>query len=190
MIHLASQSERRRALLAQIGVPFEVIDVAVPEVRAAGEPPADYVERVACAKARAGRALLAARDPAAWVLGADTDVVLGDRVFGKPHDAAMAAEMLRALAARTHRVLSSVCLVGPARARCVRCASQVTFGAIGDGDIARYVATGEWAGKAGGYAIQGRAAAFIARLEGSYSGVMGLPLFETFGLLRAAGLAP
>lgn len=188
MIHLASKSPRRRALLAQIGVRFEVVDVDVPEVRVADEPPAAYVARVACAKARAGRARLLPGDPGAFVLGADTEVVLDGRVFGKPPDADAAARMLRALAGRMHTVISVACLVGPDRERRVECASRVTFAPLAPAAVRAYAATGEWRGKAGGYAIQGRAAAFIAHLDGSYSGVMGLPLFETAGLLRDAGL--
>lgn len=190
MLYLASQSPRRRELLAQIGVAFEVVDVDVPEVPGAGESPHAYVERVACAKARAGLAAVAGGDPRAVVLGADTEVVLDGRVFGKPRDVDAAAAMLRALSGRTHAVLSVVCCATPGAQRVAASESSVTFAPLDADTIATYVATGEPSGKAGGYAIQGRAAAFVAHLAGSYSGVMGLPLFETAALLRAAGAWP
>lgn len=186
-LYLASQSPRRRELLAQIGVGFDVIDGAVPEVRVPQESPAAYVERVARAKARAGWAKLADGNPDALVLGADTEVVLDGRVFGKPRDAETAAVMLRDLAGCTHTVISVVCCVGAGREEAATCESSVTFTALDEPTIARYVATGEPFGKAGGYAIQGRAATFIEHLSGSYSAVMGLPLFETAALLRHAG---
>lgn len=188
MLWLASQSPRRRELLAQIGVVFETIDVDVPEVRGAGESPQGYVERVAREKARAGREAAICRDPDAVVLGADTEVVLDDRVFGKPRDADEAAAMLRALSGRTHGVISVVCCASAKGERIATCVSAVTFAEPDAVQIERYVATGEPFGKAGGYAIQGRAAAFVAHLSGSYSGVMGLPLFETARLLREAGI--
>ncbi len=187
MIHLASQSPRRRELLAQVGVTFSVVDVDVPEVAAANESPRAYVERVARAKARAGLAAVAAGDPQAVVLGADTEVALDGRVFGKPRDGADAAAMLRVLSGRTHAVVSVVCCATAGGESVAVCESRVTFAALDDATIGRYVATGEPFGKAGGYAIQGRAAAFVSQLAGSYSGVMGLPLHETAGLLRAVG---
>ena len=188
MLYLASQSPRRRELLAQAGATFSVVDVDVPEVRALDESPRDYVERVARAKARAGLASVVAVDAQAVVLGADTEVVLAGRVFGKPRDAGDASAMLRALSGRSHTVISAACCVTAAGENTAICESSVTFAELDDPAIARYVATGEPFGKAGGYAIQGRAAAFIARLSGSYSGVMGLPLFETATLLRRAGI--
>jgi len=124
-------------------------------------------------------------NPSALVLGADTEVVLGDEVFGKPADAADAASMLARLAGRTHSVISVVWLLSAGRELHARSVSEVRFAAMTEEDIRAYVASGEWKGKAGGYAIQGRAAAFIEHLTGSYSGVMGLPLFETASLLRA-----
>ena len=184
MLHLASQSPRRRELLAQIGVPFEIVEVDVPEVRGAGESPRVYVERVARAKARAGLRAVLARDPRAVVLGADTEVVLDDKVFGKPRDAEAAVAMLRALSGREHVVISVLCCANAVSENVAVCESTVTFAALDDRAIADYVATREPFGKAGGYAIQGRAAAFIAHLSGSYSGVMGLPLFETARLLH------
>lgn len=190
MLYLASQSPRRRELLAQIGVAFTVVDVDVPEVRDPAETPRAYVERVAQAKADAGWRQVREREPAAVVLGADTEVVLAGRVFGKPRDAADAVAMLRALSGRSHTVISVVCCVCATGARSVVSESRVTFDALDAAAIAAYVATGEPFGKAGAYAIQGRAAAFISRLEGSYSGVMGLPLHETARLLAAMASAP
>ncbi|MBS0383031.1 MAG: septum formation inhibitor Maf [Proteobacteria bacterium] len=186
---LASQSPRRHELLKQLGVVFETVDVDVPEVRGADESPHAYVERVARDKATAGFAAIRGRDPEAVVLGADTEVVLDGRVFGKPRDAGDATAMLRSLSGRRHAVVSVVCCITQHRKETAVCESWVTFADLDDAAIARYVATGEPFGKAGGYAIQGRAASFIAHLSGSYSGVMGLPLFETAGLLRGAGLA-
>lgn len=188
VLHLASQSPRRRQLLEQLGVDFAVLDVDVPEQRAPGESPRDYVSRVARDKARAGLAALAGAG-AARVLGADTEVVLDDEVFGKPRDAADAAAMLRRLSGRTHAVISAVWLVGAGGEQCEVCVSQVRFAVLDEAAIAAYVATGEPFGKAGAYAIQGRAAALVEHLDGSYSGVMGLPLFETARLLRAGGIS-
>lgn len=187
MLHLASQSPRRRQLLEQLGADFAVLDVDVPEQRAPGEPPPAYVSRVARDKARAGLAQLGAV-AGAWVLGADTEVVLDDEVFGKPHDAADAIAMLHRLSGRMHTVVSTVWLVGVASEHGATCVSQVRFATLDDASIAAYVATGESFGKAGAYAIQGRGAALIEHLDGSYSGVMGLPLFETARLLREVRL--
>jgi len=186
-LYLASQSPRRRQLLEQLGVAFSVLEVDVPERRAPGESPCDYVSRVARDKARAGRATLGDRGHA-WVLGADTEVVLDDEVFGKPRDAQDAISMLRRLSGRAHEVISVAWLVGPAGERRASCVSKVRFAALDDNDIAAYVATGESFGKAGAYAIQGGGAALVEHLDGSYSAVMGLPLFETASLLREAGI--
>ena len=187
MLYLASQSPRRRALLEQLGLAPGLLDVDVPEVRQPGEPAFDYVNRVAREKAGAGLlAVVGARD--ARVLAADTEVVLDDAVFGKPVDAADAARMLRALAGRTHIVHTVVWLVHAGGEASVTSQSEVTFAPLDAADIDRYLASGEWQGKAGAYAIQGRAAAFISRLSGSYTGVMGLPLFETAALLRRHGV--
>lgn len=186
MLYLASKSPRRRELLARLGVDFDVLDVDVPEVRADDEPVFDYVCRVAGEKAAAG--LQRAGD--GLVIGSDTEVALGNRVFGKPRDAHDARDMLAELSGRTHHVITAVTLAGrdaPAQALSV---SEVTFAALDAKQIARYVDTGEFEGKAGAYAIQGAAEAFIRRLTGSYSGVMGLPLYETAQLLGAAGLGP
>jgi septum formation protein len=189
MLYLASKSPRRQELLTQIGMRFGTVDVDVPEVRAAGEPPADYVSRVAREKAGAGLLALSGVG-AAVVLGADTEVVLDGDVFGKPADDAHAAAMLRRLSGRAHRVISVVWCVSAGREAQVEHTSEVTFATLSDEDISAYVASGEPRGRAGGYAIQGRAAAFIALLHGSHSGVMGLPLFETAQLLRSFGLEP
>jgi septum formation protein len=187
MLYLASQSPRRRELLARLGCAFAVLDLEVPEARGAGERPEDYVRRVARDKARAGFEQVRA-EPGARVLGADTEVVLDDEVFGKPADAADAAAMLRRLSARTHVVLSAVSLVSDAGERQVLSRSEVSFDALDDATIDAYLAGGEWQGKAGAYAIQGSAQAFITHLSGSHSGVMGLPLHETARLLREAAV--
>lgn len=184
MLHLASQSPRRLALLRQLGLDPGVLDVNVPESRLPGEPPADYVSRVAREKAGAGL-LAVVSAPGAVVLGADTEVVLGDVVYGKPADADDAARMLRELSGREHRVLTVVWAVSAGREERASCESLVRFAPLDAADIDAYVASGEPLGKAGAYAIQGRAAGFIEHLSGSYSGVMGLPLFETARLLRA-----
>lgn len=189
MLHLASQSPRRRELLGRLGVEFGVLDLDVPEQRAPGEAPADYVRRVAREKAGAGL-LRVSGSPGAMVLGADTEVILGDEVFGKPRDAEDAAGMLCRLSGRTHEVVSAVCLVSAAREAQVVSVSQVTFGELSDAQVEAYVATGEPMGKAGAYAIQGRGETFIRHLSGSYSGVMGLPLYETARLLLQFGIAP
>ena len=187
MLYLASQSPRRRELLDQIGVRFGTVRLDLPELRAPGEPPADYVSRVAREKAGAGLLKLSGvRD--AVVLGGDTEVVLDDEVFGKPADGVHAAAMLRKLSARTHEVISAVWLVSAGREEHAISRTQVTFAELDEATIAAYVASGEAMGRAGAYAIQGRAAAFVRRIDGSYSGVMGLPLFETSALLRRFGI--
>jgi septum formation protein len=188
LLYLASQSPRRRQLLEQIGLRFDTVDIDLPEVRAPNEPPEDYVSRVAREKAGAGLLKLSGV-AGAMVLGADTEVVLGDEVFGKPADDAHATQMLRRLSQCTHRVLSAVWCIDGGREEHVVCVTQVEFAALSQAQIAAYVASGEHVGKAGAYAIQGRAAAFVAHLSGSYSGVMGLPLFETAQLLRKFGVA-
>ena len=185
MLYLASQSPRRRELLAQLGATFSVVDVEVPEQRGADESPRDYVHRVARDKARAGLALVDAKDlGGVVVLGADTEVVLDGDVFGKPSNTADAAAMLRRLSGRTHEVISAVWLVEASRELSDICISQVRFATLDEATIAAYVGSDEPFGKAGAYAIQGRGAALIEHLEGSYSGVMGLPVFETARLLR------
>jgi len=189
MLYLASRSPRRNELLARLDLPFRALDLDVPEIRAAAESPDAYVGRVARDKARAGLAWVVADDPQAMVLGSDTEVVLGDRVYGKPADADDAAAMLHSLAGRTHRVLTAVALVSQVREEQVLVESEVTFAAMSQAQIAAYVASGEPMGKAGGYAIQGGAERHISRLAGSYSGVMGLPLQQTAALLAGFGLS-
>jgi septum formation protein len=183
MLYLASQSPRRRELLAQLGVQFGLLDVDVPEHRLPGEPAEAYVSRVAREKAGAGLLAVVAT-PGAVVLGADTEVVLDDVVFGKPADAADATRMLQALSGRSHRVISTVWVLDAGREAQATSVSEVRFVELDAAQIQAYVATGECYGKAGAYAIQGRAAAMVAHLSGSHSGVMGLPLHETARLLR------
>jgi nucleoside triphosphate pyrophosphatase len=185
-LYLASNSPRRAELLRQIGVNFRVIAAAIDESAVAGESPEAHVTRLALEKARAGHATLQDehRRP---VLGADTMVVAGDVVMGKPHNREDAIQMLQALSGRTHRVLSAVALVEKSE-DCRLSVSQVTFRSLTRAECAAYWGTGEPGDKAGGYAIQGLAAMFVSRLEGSYSGVMGLPLCETAELLAAAGV--
>ena len=186
MLYLASRSPRRRELLARLGLAFDALDVDILEQRQPTEQAEQYVRRVAREKAGAGLLqVLGTRQ--AIVLGADTEVILDDEVFGKPRDADDATAMLRRLAGRTHRVVSAVSLVSSGREAQAVSVSEVTFAAINDAQIAAYVATGEWLGKAGAYAIQGGAERFVRHLSGSYSGVMGLPLHETATLLRQFG---
>lgn len=187
MLYLASQSPRRRVLLQQLGITFKVIEIAVPEQPGPDEVPADYVERVARDKGRAALAKLES-EPATMVLSADTEVVLGGEALGKPRDADAVRSMLSRLGGREHEVVSVVWLATQERAECARCVSRVRMTPLDDAEMAAYIATGEPFDKAGGYAIQGRAAAFIAHLSGSYSAVMGLPLYETAGLLRDFGM--
>ncbi|HET6603533.1 MAG TPA: Maf family protein [Xanthomonadaceae bacterium] len=187
MLYLASRSPRRAQLLEQLGVRYGVLEVEVPEQRQPAEPPEDYVSRVAREKAGAGLLKVVAA-PGAVVLGADTEVVLGDQVFGKPADAADAARMLGKLSGREHRVISAVWCLSAGREDHAVQTSLVRFAGLAQDEIRDYIASGEADGKAGAYAIQGRAGAFVEHLSGSYSGVMGLPLFETARLLRSFGL--
>ncbi len=187
MLHLASRSPRRAELLALLGLDFGVIDLDIPEHQGAAEAAAEYVRRVAREKSGAGLLQVVAV-PGALVLGADTEVILDGSVFGKPADAEAAASMLRRLAGRTHEVITAVSVVSAAREVQAVSVSQVSFAAMSEADIHSYLDCDEWQGKAGAYAIQGRAQAHISHLSGSYSGVMGLPLFETAGLLRQFGL--
>lgn len=187
MLYLASQSPRRRELLGRLGLEFTVVDLDVPETRAAGESPQAYVLRVATDKARAGLARVA-HDRDAILIAADTEVVLDDRVFGKPVDAVDAEAMLGVLSGRTHAVLSAVVVVSAVREAHVVSRTQVTFATLEPARIQRYVAGGDAMGKAGAYAIQGAAESFVSRLDGSHSGVMGLPLHATVELLRGFGI--
>lgn len=195
-VYLASQSPRRRQLLEQIGVAHRLLlaardeDAEALETLRPGELPADYVERVTRLKLRAALQRLARRGlPNAPVLAADTTVALGRRILGKPGDASEAAAMLQALSGRSHRVLTAVAVHDGMRTRRVLQVSHVCFAPMSDATIAAYVDTGEPFGKAGAYAIQGPAAAWVQHIDGSHSGIMGLPLFETARLLRRAGVA-
>ena len=192
-IYLASRSSRRRELLKQIGVPFEVLLFRehglrgrdLDEVPHESEAPDAYVQRVAREKAEAGWLRVTQRTlPRFPVLAADTAVCLRDRIFGKPADRAIAIAMLKELSGREHRVLTAVVLKHESTLEVIVNENVVRFRELADGEIQEYVATGEPYDKAGGYAIQGRAAAFIPEILGSYTGVMGLPLYETASLLR------
>lgn len=185
-VFLASQSPRRAQLLSQLGLQFEVVAAAVDESPQAGEAADVYVQRVARAKIAAALAKYAGRDMAP-LLAADTAVELDGRILGKPRDRAEGMEMLRMLSSREHRVFSGLALWNTGALRTGLSVSRVRFRAISAGEAAAYWQTGEPADKAGGYAIQGRGAVFVEQLAGSYSGVMGLPLFETAELLRTAG---
>ena len=186
-VYLASGSPRRRELLQQIGVSFRVVAAPVDEAVLPGEAAPKYVARLAAAKADAGwdGSRGAVEAP---VLAADTAVVLDGKIFGKPADSQDAEDMLRQLSGRTHEVLTAVALRTAAGLHARFSRSEVTFRAIAIHEARAYWETGEPKDKAGAYAIQGRAAVFIAGLRGSFSGVMGLPLFETAELLGAAGV--
>jgi len=204
-LYLASRSPRRRELLKQIGVRFEPLLIRLTSPRAVdiderqhlGEPADRYVERIAREKAEHGVHALALRSLLPRpVLAADTVVIVDGEVLGKPAGRAQASEFLRRLSGRAHEVRTAVALGVPAGgavgagARVLRAVSVslVTFRSLEESEVERYVATGDPFDKAGGYGIQGLAAVFIERIEGSYSGVMGLPLFETAQLLRQAGI--
>lgn len=195
-VYLASKSPRRGQLLEQAGVRFEPLppgpeeDAEALEAHLEGETPAAYVQRVTALKLRAARRRLAASGKApAPLLCADTTVALGPRILGKPADAAEAAAMLQRLAGRTHRVLTAVAVHDGRRMRQALSVSRVSVAPLPEAVVAAYVGGGEPFGKAGAYAIQGALAGWIGHIEGSHSGIMGLPLFETVQLLRAAGVA-
>lgn len=181
-VYLASHSPRRRELLSQIHVAYETLTIEIDETRLADESPVAYVQRVALLKARAGVEQLPAGQHSP-VLGADTTVVLDGECLGKPVDDADAARMLRRISGRQHEVLTAVTLISNKGEQSALSRSRVSFAELTEQQIQRYCASGEPLGKAGAYAIQGRAAAFICDLQGSYSGVMGLPLYETAQLL-------
>ena len=193
-IYLASQSPRRAQLMEQLGVPFELLladaneDAEGLETVLPNEAPAAYVARVTGLKLEAAVARMRRRGlPTAPVLCSDTTVASGGTIYGKPVDAADAARMLRELSGKTHRVLTAVAVQkGKNRAQALS-VSQVRFTAMTAAQIRSYVATGEPMGKAGAYAVQGRAAALIEHISGSYSGIMGLPMFETAQMLRTLG---
>ena len=192
-IYLASRSPRRRELLSQIGVRFHLLlfrarPDSEPEVNEdvlPGEMPGAYVERVARAKVEAGWKRLTQRNlPRAPVLAADTTVAFEGRILGKPADRADAAQMLAVLSGGRHEVLTAVAVKYDERLECALSVTQVRFRPLGAEEIRAYVVTGESDDKAGAYAIQGRAAQFVAEIHGSYSGVMGLPLYETAQLIE------
>jgi len=195
-IYLASRSPRRQELLRQLGVDFTELPLReapgrrrdVVEQPRGDEPAVDYVKRIARTKASVGWHRMQQRGlPPRPVLGADTEVVHGGAIFGKPADSADAARMLALLSGRRHDVLTAISVRWERQVVLAVCASTVTFSELAPDEIERYVATGEPFDKAGAYAVQGRAAAFIRRIEGSYSGVMGLPLFETAAALARIG---
>ncbi len=199
-VYLASQSPRRRQLLEQLGVQYELLladdseDAEALEVVLPNEPPRAYVQRVTLLKLQAALARLQRRGlPLAPVLCSDTTVALGKTILGKPDDAKHASQILSALSGQTHRVLTSVAMGSLTKTGVVRkqaqalSVSNVRFAPLTRSQIQSYVASGEPMGKAGAYAVQGRAAAYIEHLSGSYSGIMGLPMFETAQLLREFG---
>ncbi len=196
-VYLASTSPRRRDLLVQMDVPHVVLapdpdeDAEALEERLGRESPRTYVRRVARLKADAALRRVATHGlPPAPVLTADTTVALGRRILGKPNDADDARAMLRSLSRRTHVVLSAVVVTDGQRVEEALSQSRVRFRALSDAEIEGYVVSDEPFGKAGAYAIQGRAAAFVARIAGSHSGIVGLPLFETMSLLARFGIGP
>ena len=197
LIYLASRSPRRRELLKQIGVSFEVLVLRehpsrgpdVDESQLPAELPDEYVRRVGRAKAEVGWARVVQRRLRRFpVLAADTVVCVDDKILGKPADPADAARMLRLLSGREHRVLTAVALKSEAHSELVVSESRVRFCDLSKAELEAYVESGEPTDKAGAYAVQGRAAAFVSELHGSYSGIMGLPLYETAQLIRKFGL--
>lgn len=181
---LASSSPRRIELLALIGIAPDLVDPAdIDETPQRAETPARLAQRLACSKA----AVVAERHPDDVVLAADTVVAVGRRLLEKPADEAEATRFLRLLSGRNHRVFTGVAVIHGGRTSWRVVETRVSFKPLSDGEIAAYVASGEWRGKAGGYGIQGRAAAFITRIVGSHPAVMGLPLYEAANLLRGAG---
>jgi septum formation protein len=181
---LASASPRRRDLLGQLGLRFEVSAADIDETPHPGEAAEAYVLRLAREKART----VAARNPGAWVLAADTTVVLGSELLGKPRDAAEAVEMLGRLSGKTHEVMTGVALAGPSGGDSTVVRSRVTFRPLGAAEIAWYAGTGEPLDKAGSYAIQGKGGFLVASAEGSPTNIIGLPLGETLELLARAGI--
>jgi septum formation protein len=182
---LASASPRRLELLAQIGLAPDLIDPA--EIDEAPQP-GESARLLALRLARAKVAAVAQRRPEAFVIAADTVVALGRRLLGKPQDAAGAAQMLALLSGRAHRVLTAVAVAAPDGKMAARLSeTRVRFKRLTKTEIEAYLASGEWAGKAGGYGVQGRAGAFVIALNGAYTGVVGLPLYETRALLTGLG---
>lgn len=198
-IYLASRSPRRRELLKQAGIAFDLLlmradlqrGADVDETPLPGEAPVTYVMRIASAKAAAAwRQIELRRLPRAPVLAADTTVVLEGAVVGKPDNAEHARQMLRRLSGRTHQVLTAVAIARGDHLEAALSTSEVEFRDLGDDEIRRYAASGEPLDKAGAYAIQGRAALFVRVISGSYSGIMGLPLYESAELLRRFDIDP
>ena len=186
-VYLASSSPRRRELLHQIGVNFTVMHADVDESVGEGEAPLDYVCRLAQAKAEAVLARLQVEGlPSCPVLGADTSVVLGQQILGKPENEEHAVAMLMMLSGKTHQVITAVALAEEEQTRMVHSITDVSFRAISEQEAHNYWLSGEPADKAGGYGIQGFGATLVERLSGSYSGVVGLPLYETANLLKQA----
>ncbi len=194
-VYLASQSPRRRQLLEQMGVRCELLlpdateDAEALEAERQGELPLAYVQRVTRAKLHAARQRLQQRQlPPAPILCSDTTVALGRRIYGKPQDAADAAAILQQLSGRTHRVITAVAVASGAAEHLAVSTSRVSFAELSADTLERYIASGEPFGKAGAYGIQGAAGAWVKRIDGSYTGIMGLPLYETAELLRAVGV--
>ncbi len=187
LIWLASASPRRSALLTQIGITHQIRPVDVDEAILAGEPPSQYVTRLARAKAERLWSTLT-EDERRPVLGSDTTVALGSEVLAKPQDRADALRMLRALSARTHQVYTAVAIRHAQGCEARLSVSDVSMRTLSDTEIAAYWESGEPADKAGAYGIQGKASLFVERISGSYSGIVGLPLFETGELLRMIGI--
>ncbi len=180
---LASASPRRKAMLEELGLTFTVAPADVDEAVHPGEAPRDYVRRVARHKAR----VISEGQPGAFVLAADTTVVVDGEILGKPNDAQEALSMLRRLSGRAHEVLTAVAVGGPSGVRDAVVRSLVHFRALGDSELAWYAGTREPLDKAGGYGLQGKAGMFVSKVEGSVSSVIGLPLAETVALLEEAG---
>jgi septum formation protein len=188
-IYLASASVRRQELLNQLGICFDVIVPSVSELQRHSEGPMEYVQRLAIEKARDASRLVAERGlPLRPVLAADTSIVLDGAVLGKPRDRQEGEAMLRSLSGRTHTVLTGVTVLHNGAQQSAIDASQVTFRHLDAAEIARYWGTGEPIDKAGAYALQGRAAAFVSRIEGSYSGIVGLPLYHVAAMLTKVGI--
>jgi septum formation protein len=184
---LASASPRRRELLATLGVPFEVVPSRADETFPALLSPRQATERIALRKVQEVRARLA---PNRWILGADTSVVVGDEILGKPRDRDEAERMLRTLSGRTHQVVTGVAFSGPAFERCIGVETEVRFRELSGPEIRWYACIDEPYDKAGAYAIQGAGAFLVAAIRGSYTNVVGLPMHETVNLLKEAGLVP
>jgi nucleoside triphosphate pyrophosphatase len=182
-VYLASRSPRRRELLGQMTVDFAVIAPDVDESVRPGEKPADYVMRIAMAKAKAGRAMLSAGKNNKPVLAADTAVIIDEQILGKPVDDGDARNMLKRLSGKTHQVMTAVALASSTQLLTDLSVSEVRFAKLSEAEIDWYIQTGEGRDKAGSYAVQGLGALFIDQIQGSYSGIMGLPIRETGQLL-------